>query len=371
MIDVRRWIVVFVVCALSASNELRAAGLVGYWTLDEGRGLSAADTSGNGNTGSLFNAPVWTSAGHVNGALSFAGTNAAVVVPGGGVLADLYRTGVTVAAWIKPASAGGGGKGRILHKTNWMLYMGSASTVLFTADNWTTQFAQRTSTASITLNTWQHVAGTWDGSQNGGGIHIYVNGVLADGASVSGAGTAVSDASQALYLGNIPGSLNRGFDGTIDDVRVYNRVLSASEIQSLVAGAPPADITPPTQPASPKATPVSASRIDLSWTASTDNVGVTGYRLERCQGPSCTSFSQTATPAVSPYSDTGLSAATIYRYRLRAVDANGNLSVYSSIFGATTNSGGTPPPTGSGIAGRVTYQYDSRGRLEQVTVQPQ
>jgi hypothetical protein len=361
------------VYALSASNALSAAGLVGYWTLDEGRGLSAADSSGNGNTGSLFNAPVWTSAGHFNGALSFAATNAAVVVPGGGVLADLSRTGVTVAAWIKPASAGGGGKGRILHKTNWMLYMGSASTVLFTADNWTTQFAQRTSTASITLNTWQHVAATWDGSQSGSAIHIYVNGVLADGASVDGAGTTVSDAAQALYLGNIPGSLTRGFDGTLDDVRVYNRVLTASEIQALLAGVPSTDTTPPTQPGSPKATSVSSSRIDLTWTASTDNVGVTGYRLERCQGPSCTSFSQVAIPAASPYSDIGLSAATIYRYRVRAADANGNLSVYSSIFGATTNSSGgtSPPPSGSGIAGKVTYQYDSRGRLEQVTVQPQ
>jgi hypothetical protein len=361
------------VYALSASNALSAAGLVGYWTLDEGRGLSAADSSGNGNTGSLFNAPVWTSAGHFNGALSFAATNAAVVVPGGGVLADLSRTGVTVAGWIKPTSAGGGGKGRILHKTNWMLYMGSASTVLFTADNWTTQFAQRTSTASITLNTWQHVAATWDGSQSGSAIHIYVNGVLADGASVDGAGTTVSDAAQALYLGNIPGSLTRGFDGTLDDVRVYNRVLTASEIQALLAGVPSTDTTPPTQPGSPKATPVSSSRIDLTWTASTDNVGVTGYRLERCQGPSCTSFSQVAIPAASPYSDIGLSAATIYRYRVRAADANGNLSVYSSIFGATTNSSGgtSPPPSGSGIAGKVTYQYDSRGRLEQVTVQPQ
>jgi hypothetical protein len=189
---------------------------------------------------------------------------------------------------------------------------------------------------------------------------------------VDGAGTAVSDASKSLYLGNITGSLNRGFDGTLDDVRVYNRVLSASEILSVMAEVPTADTAPPTQPGSPKATPVSSSRIDLSWLASADNVGVTGYRLERCQGPSCTSFAQVATPAASPYSDIGLSAATIYRYRVRAVDANGNVSAYSSIFGATTSSsssgGGS---SGTGIAGRVTYQYDSRGRLQQVTVQPQ
>ena len=51
-----------------------------------------------------------------------------------------------------------------------------------------------------------------------------------------------------------------------------------------------ADTTPPTAPAGFAATPAGTSTINLSWTASTDNVGVTGYRVERCQGASCTSF---------------------------------------------------------------------------------
>ena len=97
-----------------------------------------------------------------------------------------------------------------------------------------------------------------------------------------------------------------------------------------------ADPTPPTVPGSLVATPSSSSTINLSWTASTDNVGVTGYRVERCTGASCTSFAQIATPVGTTYSNTGLTAGTTYRYRVRATDAAGNLSSYSAIVSATT-----------------------------------
>ena len=64
----------------------------------------------------------------------------------------------------------------------------------------------------------------------------------------------------------------------------------------------------------------------LSWTAATDNVAVTGYLIERCQGTGCSNFAQIAAPAGTgtTYSDTGLAASTSYSYRVRAVDAAGN-----------------------------------------------
>jgi Concanavalin A-like lectin/glucanases superfamily/Fibronectin type III domain len=84
---------------------------------------------------------------------------------------------------------------------------------------------------------------------------------------------------------------------------------------------------------------VSASQINLGWTASTDNVGVTGYRVERCQGAGCTNFVQIATPTGTSYNDTGLAASTSYSYRVRAADAAANLSGYSNT--ATTSTQGT------------------------------
>ena len=106
------------------------------------------------------------------------------------------------------------------------------------------------------------------------------------------------------------------------------------------------DTTPPTAPTNVVATANSSSQITVTWTASTDNVGVTGYRVERCQGSGCSTFTQVGTPTASPYVDTGLAASTMYVYRVRATDAAGNLSAYSSTASATTTSGAdTQPPT--------------------------
>ena len=108
-----------------------------------------------------------------------------------------------------------------------------------------------------------------------------------------------------------------------------------------VAGPP--DITPPTAPSNLTATAASSSEVDLGWTASTDNVGVTGYQVERCQGSGCASFAPIGTTTGTTYSDTGLTASTTYAYRVRATDAAGNLSPYSNVATATTPD--TTPPT--------------------------
>src|SRR2546428_10974157 len=111
------------------------------------------------------------------------------------------------------------------------------------------------------------------------------------------------------------------------------------------AGGPP-DTTPPTAPSNLTATAASSSQINLAWTASSDDVGVAGYLVERCQGSGCTGFAQVATVAGTTYNDTGLAAATSYSYRVRATDAAGNLSGYSITARATTLAGpGTTPPT--------------------------
>jgi hypothetical protein len=214
--------------------------VVGYWKLDEGSGSSVADSSGDGHTGSLINSPKWT-AGKFGDALSFSAGVGYVAIPGGGSLASLNRVGVTVSAWIKPASAGGGGRGRIVDKDNndvgWFFSMYTPNTIQFAVDQFSGSQPNRISTNAVGLNTWQHVAATWDGTVNGGNIHLYVGGVPADGTAVNGSGTAQSDVSTPLTIGNRPIDVARGFDGSIDDVHVYNRVLSASEISALATGA--------------------------------------------------------------------------------------------------------------------------------------
>jgi hypothetical protein len=213
--------------------------VVGYWKLDEGAGASVADASGDGNTGMLVNGPKWT-AGKFGTALSFSGGADLVQVPGGGSLASLYRNGLTVSAWIKPESAGAGGRGRIVDKDNndvgWFFAMSASTSMIFAVDQFAGTQPSRVSTAVVAPNAWQHVAATWDGSVNGANIHLYVNGVPADGTAVNGSGAAQADATTPLVIGNRAVDRARGFDGAIDDVHMYNRVLSASEVRNLVGG---------------------------------------------------------------------------------------------------------------------------------------
>jgi hypothetical protein len=90
-----------------------------------------------------------------------------------------------------------------------------------------------------------------------------------------------------------------------------------------------ADNQAPTIPASLSATAVSSSQINLSWTASTDNVGVTGYRIYR-------GGTQIGTSGTNSYQNTGLSPSTSYSYTVAAYDAAGNVSGQSSSASATT-----------------------------------
>lgn len=91
----------------------------------------------------------------------------------------------------------------------------------------------------------------------------------------------------------------------------------------------PGDTTPPSPPTGVLATATSASQIDLSWTASTDNVGVAGYTIFRSGVP-------VGTASTNSFSHTGLTASTTYSYTVSAHDAAGNISVMSASASATT-----------------------------------
>ncbi len=106
----------------------------------------------------------------------------------------------------------------------------------------------------------------------------------------------------------------------------------------------PSDTQAPTIPASLTATAVSSSQINLSWTASTDNVGVTGYRIYR-------NGTQITTVTTNSYQNTVLSPSTSYTYTVTAYDAAGNVSAQSASANATTQapSDTTPPAAPSGV----------------------
>ncbi len=98
------------------------------------------------------------------------------------------------------------------------------------------------------------------------------------------------------------------------------------------------DNTPPSVPANLTATAVSQSQINLSWSASTDNVGVAGYQVFR-------NGAQVGTTTSTSYMDSNLASSTTYSYTVTAFDAAGNVSAHSTAAAATTSAADTTPPS--------------------------
>lgn len=365
-------------------------GLVGHWKFDEGSGISAADSSGNGNSGTVTNGPTWTT-GKINSALSFDGTDDYVTL---GTM-DVPGSAVTIAMWVKADSFSSTIDTRFISKANstaesghwWMLGQTNSGgdKLRFRLKAGGSTATLIASSGTLPLNAWFHAVATYDGST----MRLYKDGV--EVGSLAKSGALNTDSTIPVNIGRNPDGSNY-MDGATDDVRIYNRTLSVSEISALYnytggtphcsdgidndsdgridypndpgctssadpneTDPPPPDTTPPLTPTNLSATSQSSSQINLSWNASTDNVGVTGYRVERCQGSSCTNFTQIATPTGTTYNDTGLTANTTYRYQVRAVDAANNLSGYSSIVSGTTQtaligSGGAPLRSGQPYA---------------------
>lgn len=219
-------------CAVSAFGA-DPDGLVGHWALDETAGLVAADSSGSGQHGTLTNmsSASWVT-GQIGGALSLDGLNDMIVVADSDAL-DLGNT-FTLAAWINPRSYAN--FGRIFNKgsaagSRYDLALAGSAIQLKTSVDYTT------GTGLIGLNSWQHLAVTYDGAK----VRVYVQGVERANASLN---ISIAPSTAPLYMGNLA-ALTRPLDGKLDDLRIYNRALVPDEIETL-AGIVPVEPGTPT-----------------------------------------------------------------------------------------------------------------------------
>ena len=210
------------VTTLSTVPELVAA-----YAFDEGIGTTAGDASGNNRTGTVING-TWTTSGKYGGALVFNGTNAKVRVIDAAPLR--LTTGMTLEAWVYPTGVTSSWRD-VIYKGNDDYYLMATTDqggVPGVGGTFGAASANLFGTSVLPLNTWTHLAATYDGAA----LRLYVN------------GTQVSTVSRTGPLATTAGPLEIGgdqlfgqyFQGRIDEVRVYNVARAPSQIQSDMAG---------------------------------------------------------------------------------------------------------------------------------------
>ena len=249
--------------AIDVNNPVDVtSGLVGRWTFDEGAGTVAANTSPDSTVGSgaLVHGPAWTAPGYV-GAACLGFTPSALTYVNIPSTADLNVTAaITLSVWIKPA--GWNGNSRIMEKGGdpagtpggadpQYTLLSSGSTAL----NLTLGGVGTVSAAMPGTGAWHHVAATWDGAT----MKIYIDNVLAGSQAATG---AIGTTTLPLIIGNkstVSTNTANVFNGSIDDARVYNRALSASEVTTVYndASATPWIVSPAAS--SPAAFPLGAN----------------------------------------------------------------------------------------------------------------
>ena len=120
----------------------------------------------------------------------------------------------------------------------------------------------------------------------------------------------------------------------------------------------PAPTTPPRPGRSPRPRPA-AARSTSAWGAATDNLAITGYQIERCQGAGCSNFTQIATPTGTSYNDTGLTAEHQLQLPRPRHRRGRELGPYSNT--ATAFTGLTISPRVTDLTFTRTQQFTAQG----------
>lgn len=234
--------------SVNTSNpNLVKNGLVGYWTFD-GKNMTnatATDSSGGGTNGTLTNMTGASSKtiGKIGQDLRFDGVDDYINLGTGTLGIPAGSTAMSISAWVKVSAYQSYGaivgKGRAdAPYGGWQLNTNGDSGgskfdfALNISGVWSSSIINGAPGQNYATGKWYHVVGTYDGTT----IKVYVNAVVDSSVAVPGTiQYAVGDSAANVLLGRNPGfsGANNHFNGIIDDVRIYNRALTAREIQSL------------------------------------------------------------------------------------------------------------------------------------------
>jgi hypothetical protein len=206
-----------VVVGLSRGTQ---ADLIGHWTLDEGQGDVAHDSSGNANHGVFQGSPQWV-AGKIRGAMEFDGAS---WLDCGSDAKLAVTDSLTLCCWVNPSQLSGD-RGFANRAGNYAL-KSSSTHLRFTTPGILDYDSLST---VLTLGTWQHVAVTFQAGKTSG-LVFYRDGVETERQNSTG----ITAGTGPFRIGN--NQWSEVFAGQIDDVRVYNQVLTAEEIRVAMRG---------------------------------------------------------------------------------------------------------------------------------------
>ncbi len=300
--------IVFVPFVTSATADI-SAGLVGHWSFNEGSGTVADDSSGNGNTGTIKNSPVWA-AGKIGGALQFDGVDDHISIAHNAVL---NSDSATISLWFKPN--GVTNDVTLLNKQSGYWIRVLSNRVYFYVWNGSA-WKGRSFGSGLQDGAWQHLVVTHSDQT----LRVYLNKQELSSSPYT-MDSPASFAAHPLYIGAYFGT-SRFFNGAIDDVRMYNRVIDASEIEELYnVATPPAlsgGIPSGTLPSGTTETTVSVTTNKVADCKYASDGGV-----EYASMPDM--FSVTGDTSHS-FIATGLEAGAQYTYYIKCLDSFGNVS---------------------------------------------
>lgn len=220
--------------------------LAGYWKMDESSWTkdcttkSAVDSSGKGNDGkscpSTSGPTTEVTTDKFGNAGKFDKVDDSLTIDASISIQNIFDGGGTVMAWIKPISVGEGNEGAVLTKVKWLLLLtdqsGSDMKIRFYQIFTPTFIVPWTTTSRIVkTNEWTHVAVTYDNGNIANDPVIYANGKRVDIVDASPSGTRTSDTGNVLTIGNNNDG-TKTFDGHIDEVMMYDRILTEQEIKA-------------------------------------------------------------------------------------------------------------------------------------------
>jgi glucose/arabinose dehydrogenase len=322
-----------VVTVTVANGTGGPSGLAAAHAFDEGAGTTAADASGHGLTGTLTGGATW-SVGKYGTAVNLDGGDDFVNL---GNPTGLQLTGsMTVSAWIYSAAFPADDAAIVSKKagTEAGYQLDTTTdrgprTIGFKLTRSSGGNMIRYGATTLQLNTWYHVTGVYDATART--MNVYLNGQLDNGALVGTVTASQRNSANNVNIGR-RGGAGFAFNGRIDDTRVYNRALSAAEVQTdmatPLASGGSSDSTPPTVSISAPANNQQVSGIVNVTAAATDNVGVTGVQFyvdDASTGPE---------DSTAPYGlawDTRTLSNGSHRITARARDAAGNATVSTAV----------------------------------------